>query len=65
MKLTAAIATVILCGLTLACNNAKPNPKFEKRADGTTVLHADDGCIYILKDNGTLVKEDPDCKSNW
>lgn len=63
MRQIAVLAAVILCGLTIACNEAKPNPRFYKRADGTTMLHGEDGCDYILKDNGTFVKEDPNCKS--
>lgn len=56
------VLLVLLC--CIGCEKAPVNPEvpvFLKRDDGSTYVHAADGCDYDLKDNGTLVKHDPNC----
>lgn len=62
MKRLGFVLVVLL--FSLGCEKAPVNPEvptFLKRADGSTYVHAADGCEYDLKDNGTFVKHDPNC----
>jgi hypothetical protein len=58
------VAVALLCLSAVGCEKDPVNPevpKFLKHADGTTYVHAADGCDYDLKDNGTFVKDEKTC----
>jgi hypothetical protein len=62
LKQLGFVLAALLC--SIGCETTPVNPEvphFLKHADGSTYVHAADGCDYDLKDNGTFVKNDPNC----